>query len=367
MLFTSVNSHGHNLLRRATQFLGKVAMWLFVISVVQIADVDAQQIDSASQNVHVHFETPQGYTQGFRDYLNNLASASTGSAGPIANTGSLTTMTDFEDLHTFNVAFDGGDDSGSPYSGAIDALNVVWYGDGEEKEDTEGSLSDWRSAEALRMLDWYRTGIDKNAAASSNGSWPDDPNPPPGSHGRPPRKRRNGIGLLYGLRMIEREDPFFMYGTGGIIGDFRSQTIADNHVMGPALGMIWLKTRGPLTTKLQGLVSMGFNSGEVDQENSIGVELVPGATNRLLNAQPSYSSHRYSHDEFSPNGELRAEANLQITETVAFAINWSGIAINNALLADDRVRFYLPDMGFRDPGDQRLIVHHFFCGIEVVR
>jgi hypothetical protein len=367
------------------------------------------------RNTHINFETPPGYVQGFRDYLNYLAGAQIGTqVGPISYVGNyggvsesasdddgftfyrltddidengipgaviilvpgpngefiLTTMTDFDDLHTFNIGFDQVSNGGLPYSGAVDAINVVWVG-GEEEVDDE-PLEDWQAAEALRISDWQLTGNERGLPAPMQ-SMTETRAPPDTltSDSRPRRKakrrRPNGLGILYGLRVIEREDAEYMHGTGGIIGSITSETVAENHVMGPAVGLVWIKSYGPWTTKLQGVVSVGFNSGDVEQQNAIGAEMVPGAINRPLFAQPTESSHHDSHDEFSPNGELRVELNLRITESTTFAINWSGIAVENALIAEDRTRFYLPDMGLVDPGSQQLLVHHFFCGIELVR
>jgi hypothetical protein len=133
------------------------------------------------------------------------------------------------------------------------------------------------------------------------------------------------------------------------------------------VGLVWIKTRGRWTTRLHGLASAGFNGGSVRQENSIGAELVPGAVNRMLYAQPTKSAHHASFDEMSPSAELRAEANYRITDNITFAINWSGVSVENALEAAGRTRFYLPDMGLAEPGHQRILVHNFFCGIEVLR
>jgi hypothetical protein len=404
-----MQSHERNNLRRT--FYGIVALML---SASECSLVLAQN-NSGFGNTHINFQTPPGYVQGFRDYLNYLAGAQIGTqVGPITYVGNyggvsesvadddgitflrladdidengipgavivfvpgpngeliLTTMTDFDDLHTFNIGFDQVSNGGLPYSGAVDAINVVWVG-GEEEVDDE-PLVDWQAAEALRISDWQLTGNERGLPAPIPSIT--DIKAPPDSlslNSKPKRKskrkRQNGFGILYGVRAIEREDYRYMHGSGGIIGDITSETVAENHVMGPAVGLIWIKSYGPWTTKLQGLLSVGFNSGDVEQQNVIGAEMVPGATNRLLYSQPTESSHHDSHDEFSPNGELRAELNLRITDSTTFAINWSGIAVENALIADERTRFYLPDMGLVDPGNQQLLVHHFFCGIEMLR
>lgn len=340
-----------------------------------------------SGNGHIQFNTPSGYLQGYVDYLNYLAGATNDGnsqffrladdidEGKIPGTiivvdphsGSLTTLTDFDDLHTFNIGFDQVSTGEIPYSGAIDVVDVIWLGGDEEDETVVHSLADWQAAEALRISDWQQTGIDRGARPSDGGLGPGDPNPAPQRSPVRVRGKRNGLGMIYGLRMIERDDWQSLNATGGILGSMHSATVADNHIMGPTLGMIWIKTRGRWTARLQGLLSVGFNSGEVDQNNLVGSELIPGATNRLLYGQRTASTHHDSFDEFSPSGELRAEANYRITDALTFAISWSGVAIDNALEAENRTVYYLPDFGLADPGNQRLLVHNFFCGIELVR
>ncbi len=326
-------------------------------------------------NVHINYSTPDGYLQGFRDYLRILDDANQN--GIVGTTTILTigpdglpqvtTLTDYGDLHEFNIAFDRISAGGIPYSGAIDVINVVWLGDDQGDEEVDRSLSSWQAAEALRISDWQITGNDAGVRSPEANTAKDDPNPSPALAHKFTSNRQNGIGLLYGMRMFERWDDRSFNASGGILGTTQSSTVANNHIMGPAVGLIWIKTHGRWTARLQGLASMGFNSGSVEQYNSIGSELVPGATNRLLYAQPTESAHHDSFDEFSPSGELRAEANYRITENITFAINWSGVAVENALEAAGRTRYYLPDFGLVDPGNQRLLVHNFFCGIEMVR
>ena len=282
-------------------------------------------------------------------------------------TGSSTFLTDFGDLHQFNIAFDRASLGQMPYSGALDMIDVVWLGDDQGDENVEHSLAAWQAAEALRLSDWQLTGVDGGARSAVRDSGRDDPNPPPTLAPEFVGKKRNGIGLIYGMRMFDREEWQTFSAHGGILGSTRSETTASNQIAGPAAGLVWIKTSGRWTARLQGLASIGFNSGSVEQNSSFGVELVPGATNRLLYAQPLNSAHHDSFDEFSPSGELRAELNYRITESVTLAINWSGVTVENALEVENRMRYYAPDFGLVDPGNQRLLVHNVFCGVEMMR
>ena len=376
-----------------------------LVVVLALVSISASANAQGFGNVHINFSTPTGYLLGFRDYLNSVSAATNGSnVGPIAYvgnygtssdggdipffriaddvnnngvagsivivdpvTGQISILTDFDDLHTFNIGFDRISAGGVPYSGAIDVINVVWLGDDQGDEEVDHSLSSWQAAEALRISDWQITGNDAGVRPAESNTTEDDPNPSPALTRKFNGSRLNGVGMLYGMRMFERWDSLSISADGGILGPTQTSTVANNHIMGPAIGLIWIKTHGRWTARLQGLASIGFNSGSVEQSNSIGFELVPGAVNRLLYARPIESAHHDSFDEFSPSGELRAEANYRITENITFAINWSGVAVENALESTGRMRYYLPDFGLIDPGNQRLLVHNFFCGIEMVR
>jgi hypothetical protein len=333
-------------------------------------------------------ETAHGQS-GFRDDLNSQVGSSIGNevdfefflladdplggsfpgSGVIVNpsTGRVSAFTDFGDLHPFNVGFDRAIDSGVPYSGAMDVVNVAWFGDEEVPEDQEALFTVSQSAEALRVRDWQASGTNPLNASLA---YPESfvaPGFAPEFAVRTNRARKNGVGLVYGFRMIERQDGLTFLGLGGILGRAYVNTSAENHIIGPQLGLVWIKSVGRWTGRLHGLASLGFNYGDVSQYSEIGDAPIPGAINRPLFAQPHRSSHSDAHDEFSPNAEIRAEINYRLTNSVTLAANWSGIAIDNALETDGRIRYFLPDMGLVDPGNQQFLVHNFFCGIEVQR
>jgi hypothetical protein len=62
-----------------------------------------------------------------------------------------------------------------------------------------------------------------------------------------------------------------------------------------------------------------------------------------------------------------AEAGLQLTKHSALKFAWSALLLDNVFLSDNRTKYFLPDMGLVDPGNQHLMLQYFICGIEVVR
>ena len=372
--------------------------------------VYGQLSETGFNNVHINFETPSGYTLGFLDYLNFFAGSSTGTqVGPIANvgnyggivsssntedntvipffrltddinqngvpgsiviidpiTGTPVFLTDFGDLHQFNIAFDRINAGLIPMAGATDVANEIWFGDDDDVDD-EATIVALQAAEALRVRDWQETGIDAGIAAPEGAMSLNAPGFAPQFAVATNRSRRNGVGIIYGVRMIERQDTRSLHAEGGILGSMYFNTEAENHIIGPQIGIVTIKSRGRWTARLQGTASIGFNYGGVTQNGVTGAELIPGATNRLLYAQPTSFSNWDKHNNFSPNAELRAEVNYRMTKEITFAVSWSGVAIENALETEERTVFFLPNMGLSDPGNQRLIVQNFFCGVELVR
>src|SRR5262245_52019048 len=110
----------------------------------------------------------------------------------------------------------------------------------------------------------------------------------------------------------------------------------------------------------------GFNFGDVNQQGTMGREIVPGALTRPLYTRATQFRHVHRHAAFSPSGELRAEALYHVLDNVTFSVAWSGLAIGNALFAGSRVNYEMPDFGLIDPGEQSIVVHNFYVGVEFI-
>jgi hypothetical protein len=275
---------------------------------------------------------------------------------------------DFDDIHPFVIYFDDIRGGGNPYSGAVDVADIIWLGDADVESDQEDEVLDpSQAAIALRIGDWQKTGFDGGPTRPMLRFSPSDISIAPQMVGIPTNSKRNGVGIVYGMRMIEREYGFYVSAKGSILHDAYWDTEAENHIMGPQLGLIALRNSGPWSVRLQATAMAGLNYGDVQQSGRIGEGRVPGGVNQLLYARPVEFNHLDPHNEISPSGELRAEAYLRLTNSVTLALTWSGIAINNALLTEDRIRYRLPDLGLVDPGEQQIFASNLFCGVSMVR
>ena len=180
------------------------------------------------------------------------------------------------------------------------------------------------------------------------------------------KHQNNHVELSFGGRFLEVSDYFGLLADGGIMGRTSSDTWFDNNIVGPQVRAKWTNQRQ--RWRLSGTTSFlfGYNTQNWKQENGIGAEFVPGAINRPLYAQPTYSSHGLTFNQFSPVGELRLEAAYYLTQAFALKAGYTGMYVGNIKRAATSVRYFLPDMGYRNSGNQELISNGVDLGIEFV-
>jgi hypothetical protein len=98
----------------------------------------------------------------------------------------------------------------------------------------------------------------------------------------------------------------------------------------------------------------------------MGQELIPGALNRPLFLQPTYSNYSLMKNDFSPLGELRVEASYYLTQNISLKLGYNGMYVGDVRRAANSVRYFLPDMGFQDNGTQNLIVNGASFGVQFI-
>jgi hypothetical protein len=267
----------------------------------------------------------------------------------------------------FTFAFDkmGIEQSSSWRSSDIGA--VLWW------DGRAASSEDRAASETISVLQGRRRHSRGHAGSSDRSS---QPRPTAARFAFAPEFTRfalnrqvGGVGVLYGYREIGIWNHYAIEADGGIYGGINSYTESDNHVIGPQGGVVAFRRFGPLSFYAHGLFLAGLNNGSIQQNNRIGEDLerTPGVVNRPFRIEPVESEYTDTRDEFVPMGEFWVESGLQITDNTSIKVAWSALIVNNILLSQDRIRFLLPDMGFRDPGNQHMLVQNFFCGFEVVR
>jgi hypothetical protein len=272
-------------------------------------------------------------------------------------------MTDFDDLHQFNIFFDSARSDENVGSGAVQVLNIVWLGDSQPTIGGEkAGYKLPQPAEPLRMRDWQNSGMDGGTLESRTA--PDDAAVPISDEAPvDDAEASNAFGLAYGLGTLGTEQQLHIRAYGSVIGDSYWAAGVENQIFGPKAGLVWRSRRGPWSFDMQSTLLLGFNSGQVDESSAQGQNQIPGALNRLLYMSPRYTSHTDERQMFTPVGELRAQSRFRLTDALSLRTTWSSLVVGNLLNETGEVHWALPDTSIVVESDNMLI-HQIYCGLE---
>lgn len=155
-------------------------------------------------------------------------------------------------------------------------------------------------------------------------------------------------------------------------------TQAENHVVGPQIGLRWFKKQGRWTFNTESRFFAGINCQNITQQVDMGPNLNPGSLSfngntYYLPFQPYNMSHttatHYAYAcEFSPAFELRLEGRYQITNAISFHAGWTGMFMAGVARANDLILYQVPAMGI-DMNDNRqnLFVNGVTIGFDINR
>src|SRR3989304_5023020 len=201
-------------------------------------------------------------------------------------TGALSTFTDFDDLHTFNIAFDQVGVARQYGLREFDTGGVYWIRENGSVRPDPDQVTARRAEAAVSTLP-----IDSPKVRRGTGSRTVFVRVPRRSQTVPQYskfaadRRGSGIGLTYGYCECALFDRFRFDAEGGILGRTFSDTRANSIVTGPQVGIVGFDTFGPLTIYAHRLLSCFVKDGYLRQNNGIGPEFVLGGINRVLYAQ----------------------------------------------------------------------------------
>ncbi|MDZ7616004.1 MAG: BBP7 family outer membrane beta-barrel protein [Patescibacteria group bacterium] len=182
----------------------------------------------------------------------------------------------------------------------------------------------------------------------------------------------------YGYRINSRGERLG-FATGALSDSFWD-TKADNHVIGPQLGMRWFRQHGRWRLSSEGRFFAGINNQSVTQTGYLNSEANSSVliTGMPAGVSPLGFSHRESKVEFSPAFEIRLDLHYQITRAVSLKTGWTGFWIDSIARGSALVDYNIttPDdpqkpysaMGIDMAGNkQTVFAHGFNIGIEVNR
>jgi len=207
--------------------------------------------------------------------------------------------------------------------------------------------------------------------------------------------------MYFGVRYLEFEDRFHVQGRGvrlrnqggdfaepaTILSDSDWRNDAFNRVVGPQLGLRLFTRRGRWTFSAEGRFLAGFNFQTVRQRGVLGTHLneVPttgdggtiatGPGNIISGIPaaigPTYFTHGFDANEFSPCVEFRADARVHITRGLAFRAGYTAVWIDGLARGSDMIDYVWSEttvFGIRqDTNRQAVFMNGLSLGLEFNR
>ncbi|MBN1911070.1 MAG: BBP7 family outer membrane beta-barrel protein [Pirellulales bacterium] len=128
---------------------------------------------------------------------------------------------------------------------------------------------------------------------------------------------------------------------GTLANSYWRQT-ANNHVVGPQIGLRWFKRYGRWTLSTEGRFFAGYNMQAIHQSGVLGTELdPPGGQGLPLAMGPTAFNHTDYANEWTPGVELRLMAEWQWTKNVSFGAGWNGMWLDNIARASSMIDYKL--------------------------
>jgi len=216
---------------------------------------------------------------------------------------------------------------------------------------------------------------------------------------RAPRLHNGGMfELLYGARLLQVEDEFGFFGSGGVLHETSIFNRALNRIVGPQLGGRYSHQRGRWLFAAEGRFLAGLNFQSITQQSRFASiagytndrpvppeegDLVPdpdnpppegapgflgGTAPNAFNGLRAYSSFaRKDEEEFAPVLELRLQSSYQFTRSIAFKIGYTAMFTDGISRGSNTIDYTAIKLGIIEDSKQDLFVQGLSLGIEFNR
>jgi hypothetical protein len=185
-------------------------------------------------------------------------------------------------------------------------------------------------------------------------------------------RQHNQFDIFYGARFLQIDDRFVFDGDGGLVlGASMWDTQIVNNIVGPQFGFQYNRHSGRWMFDSQGRFMLGYNVQNWDQNGFIGEDLTPTRPNHPLFMRAKSFNYGKFEDAFSPVAEMRVNLSYHVTDSVSLKLGWTGTFANNISRAANHVDYVLYEdgkvMGFRDAGNEQMMMNGVNFGIEIVQ
>jgi hypothetical protein len=177
-------------------------------------------------------------------------------------------------------------------------------------------------------------------------------------------------------------------GVPSFLGGSSWNTVANNHVVGPQIGLRWFIKRGRWTFSTEGRFMAGLNLQSIEQQVDMGPNLSPGPqTVVTVNPATGDTSYNYVYQPFEPRAmqhttathveysrewapayELRIEGRYQLTRAIQFHAGWTGMWMDGVARASSLINYTVPAMGINMADNREgVLLNGLTLGFDVNR
>jgi len=333
---------------------------------------DLSQTRNGFGSVHVNFATPTGFLSGFRDYsingVNNQGGPTIRGPGRTLLPGTVVStiinglLTQVQ--ITAATVITGADGIPDDLDGdGITFFTVFTDDDGDGVfDDFAGNGIDYNDLYTFNVA--FDTFIVRNYTETQGIELMRTVDL--SNRFKQKKDQRNSASIAFGARYLRLRDEFYWEGRGSILGLTYANTEVQNSIIGPQIRGKWHTQRGRWGIDIDGRFVWGYNVQDQDQFGAIGQDLVPGGVNSLATARPNAVRSGRHNENFSPLAELRAEASYNLTSSIALRLGYTAMFLDNITRASQTQVWALPNLGLSKGGKQDIFINGVNVGFDVV-
>lgn len=178
------------------------------------------------------------------------------------------------------------------------------------------------------------------------------------------KRQNNRFEFGYGMRFMRIRDNFSFDGVSDVFGRTFANTQSDNQLIGPQIRLMWKQQHAKWSVDTDGRFMLAYNIQDNSLRGGFGELAAPGALNRSLIAQPTYSAYGRQDNDLSPLVEIRANVRYQLSTALALRAGFTGIFVDNVTRASQLVEYRAPEYGLNPGGKQAIFMSGLNFGIE---
>lgn len=314
-------------------------------------------------SVAVNFQAPDRYFEGFRDYVQNSFPIGT-ERGPIFYVGNVGSTQDEglsddleDDVETGDIAALADDLNGN--GNTFFLIGVDTDGDGE-LDELVATITDFGD---LHNFNVFFDDVTVRNVLEMDGVELMATHELSTSH-KLESGRRDYLQIAYGVRFLQMNDFFSWSGSGSVMGRTGADVDVENQIIGPQIAARWTRDRGRWDFSAEGRFAFGYNRVDMGLNGIIGEEFLPGAVNRPVNGRTTTTVVGRTEDDFSPIAELRLQARYKLSKAVAFTAGYTGKFIDNIRRGGLSQGYTLPELTLLD-GKSDILINGLDMGFEL--